>query len=347
MKTVFKPSELPHLWVHRGAPLGRSPSNMSFDGDAFYSYGTVIARRISHKGKTAYVLDRASFSVTTSGAQSCVRQAIPDGEKIFYIRAGKRGQSMRFTPAELRSFYEQAAREKEQEMPSRYAHKRAEQYQDVTNYLKQAREVCEFFDLGHAALDAKLAQREANECAAAATLGAYRQKLLAQQAKKAARELAERTARNIKGAEDYLAGKGNISRTQYLDLARYSRSLELIPDDLRTRFVAAVTANNGQLVSKWQAGESVGLPHDCPTLLRAEGDEMVTTKGARVPLADAKRSYRFVLLAKAKGWHRNGEVHAIGSYQLDAVNEQGVVAGCHRVNWEEIERFAATQGWTK
>ena len=80
-------------------------------------------------------------------------------------------------------------------------------------------------------------------------------------------------------------------------------------------------------------------------MLRAEDDEMVTSKGARVPLADAQRTYRFALLVRAKGWHKNGETHAIGGYQLDAVNDAGVVAGCHRVTWPEIESFAASQQW--
>ena len=62
-------------------------------------------------------------------------------------------------------------------------------------------------------------------------------------------------------------------------------------------------------------------------------------------LTDAKRALSFVLARRAKGWHRNGEQCPVGSYQLDAVNDQGVVAGCHRVDWTEIERFAKTQGW--
>lgn len=68
MKTVFKSDEIAHIWANRGAPYGRSPGNLSFDGDAISSYATVIGRRIEHKGKTAFVLDRASFSVTTARA---------------------------------------------------------------------------------------------------------------------------------------------------------------------------------------------------------------------------------------------------------------------------------------
>lgn len=41
------------------------------------------------------------------------------------------------------------------------------------------------------------------------------------------------------------------------------------------------------------------------------------------------------------------DMDAIEAYhQLDAVNEFGIVAGCHRVSWAEADRFAMAQGWT-
>jgi hypothetical protein len=122
---------------------------------------------------------------------------------------------------------------------------------------------------------------------------------------------------------------------------------------------AKLLAKSPEVIAEWRAGVRRDLPHslNLPVMLRAimapgeSGDEpdgmvMETSKGARVPLADARRTYRFAMLARAKGWHRNGETHQIGSYQLDSVNEQGVIAGCHRVTWAEIEAFAALMGWT-
>ena len=46
------------------------------------------------------------------------------------------------------------------------------------------------------------------------------------------------------------------------------------------------------------------------------------------------------------GWRRNGESCLVGVYQLDAITNQGIVAGCHRIAWEEVERFAEEQGVT-
>ena len=120
---------------------------------------------------------------------------------------------------------------------------------------------------------------------------------------------------------------------------------ESLSADLLARVNARRTELAAEKIAKWQLGELSYLSYDGPVLLRARDGQMQTSKGAAVPLADAERTFRFVLTVRARGWHRNGETHAIGHYQLDAVNDQGVIAGCHRVSWEEIERFAQAQGW--
>jgi hypothetical protein len=70
-----------------------------------------------------------------------------------------------------------------------------------------------------------------------------------------------------------------------------------------------------------------------------------TSRHAYVPMADAERAFRFIIARRSKGWHRNGEQFKIGDFQLDAINEQGIIAGCHRIDWQEIERFAKNMGW--
>ncbi len=86
-------------------------------------------------------------------------------------------------------------------------------------------------------------------------------------------------------------------------------------------------------------------------LLRIEGDgdsaELATSHGARVPLADAIAAFRFVKLIRARGegWQRNGRRVRVGSYQLDSIQPSGdFIAGCHRINWPEIERVAILAG---
>lgn len=353
MKTCFRSAEIAHVWANQGAPHGRSPGNLSFSGDALSSYSTVIARRLTFKGKTAYVLDRASFSVSTSKSQGRAWQAIPDNAKSFHIRAGSYGQRLDFTPQTLRDHYEKAAADAAAGMPSRYAFKRAEQFNRVTNYLREAVGVCEFFGLPHKGLDSKIAARSVSDAQAAELMKTVKAAMVKATAARDARQLRERTAANVAAAEKFIAGGVADS---FRDNGPES-ALATLPDALRVRYLAAIAASNAALADRWRNGEDVrGYNGDLPVMLRREGDglpgesaEMVTSRGARVPLADAERAYRFAQAVRnrAEGWHKNGETCPVGMYQLDAVNASGIVAGCHRVSWEEVDRFAVSQGWAK
>lgn len=82
-----------------------------------------------------------------------------------------------------------------------------------------------------------------------------------------------------------------------------------------------------------------------PVAFRVEGDELVSTLGARVPLQAARVAYRFAMQVRAtkgkEGWRENGETCPVGHYRLNAINEHGIVAGCHRIAWAELERLAS------
>lgn len=78
-------------------------------------------------------------------------------------------------------------------------------------------------------------------------------------------------------------------------------------------------------------------------LLTVTGGELVTSWGARVPLADAIRVFRFAKLCRetGKAWHANGRRVYCGHYQIDKIMpDGGFKAGCHLIHWPEIERAA-------
>ena len=78
-------------------------------------------------------------------------------------------------------------------------------------------------------------------------------------------------------------------------------------------------------------------------LLTVMGGELVTSWGARVPLADAIRVFRFAKLCRetGKAWHANGRRVYCGHYQIDKIMpDGGFKAGCHLIHWPEIERAA-------
>jgi hypothetical protein len=99
-----------------------------------------------------------------------------------------------------------------------------------------------------------------------------------------------------------------------------------------------------QTAEQWRRGEYHHyLPYDLPTMLRIEGHEVVTSRGARFPIVHAKRGLVLVraVIARGEDWRRNGQNCRLGHYQLDWIEADGTVhAGCHVVAWDEIERVA-------
>lgn len=117
---------------------------------------------------------------------------------------------------------------------------------------------------------------------------------------------------------------------------------------------AKIEKDNAETVQRWLIGETIQFPYAVQRVyLRLSIDTgtkvtvVETSKGVIIPISDAERAFRFAIARRSKGWHRNGDTFAVGQYQLDAINEQGIVAGCHRFDWQEIERFAKLNGWMK
>jgi hypothetical protein len=96
-------------------------------------------------------------------------------------------------------------------------------------------------------------------------------------------------------------------------------------------------------IEAWKRGESVYLPYDAPTMLRIEGEEVVTSKSARVPLSHAKRALTLVRAVVARGetWETNGHTCHVGHYKIERIEANGTIkAGCHVIPRDEWERIA-------
>ncbi len=84
-----------------------------------------------------------------------------------------------------------------------------------------------------------------------------------------------------------------------------------------------------------------------PIRLRIKGDELQTSRGARVPLAHAVKAFRVIKRLRDKGqaYQRNGHTIHLGHFALDSIDSAGNVrAGCHEVEWAEIARVATLAG---
>lgn len=261
---------------------------MSFEGDSFYSYSTVIARHITHKGKAGIIINCTSYSNSTAKHNSHVRSAIPSTVPVFWIGDLGRGVSLDFYGNEGKALFEYAVTQ------SNTAIAKAEKARtnkgiyegQAAAWLQRARFINEFFGLRRK-VDEKTIER--------------------------LREASERSEREAAKQRAAAEEKRRIEQT------------------------AAFEA--------WKRGERTteGYYFSAnlfPVAFRIECGELVSSKGARVPLEAARIALRFVLKHRQSGWHRNGSACEVGMYQLDAVNAQGIVAGCHRITWDEVERIA-------
>jgi hypothetical protein len=98
-----------------------------------------------------------------------------------------------------------------------------------------------------------------------------------------------------------------------------------------------------ELITQWRVGQYSGCLYDVPTMLRIDGDQVVTSRGARFPVSHAKRALAFVRKVRESGqaYVRNGHTIHLGPYAIDRIEPDGTVkAGCHVVSWKEIERIA-------
>jgi hypothetical protein len=87
-KHVFKSHEIPHLWAHQTQADARNPhNNLYFIGDTIYSYGRhfPIARIVKQGKKTCVLLTTRTYSSTTAGHISAVRDAIPRNMTVFNV----------------------------------------------------------------------------------------------------------------------------------------------------------------------------------------------------------------------------------------------------------------------
>lgn len=104
--------------------------------------------------------------------------------------------------------------------------------------------------------------------------------------------------------------------------------------------------DNAQRMDAWRNGENPYLPHyDTPTMLRINGDQIETSKGARIPLSETATLWK--LITRAMKGERDYEVgQAVGVYQLTKIRRDGsIVVGCHDIPHSEIKGIAVTLGY--
>jgi hypothetical protein len=136
------------------------------------------------------------------------------------------------------------------------------------------------------------------------------------------------------------------------DVATQIAEWQRIEREQEERERQAKAAEEAERLERWLQGEHVGTLYHSDIAFRlspSDSETIETTRGASFPLSHGKKALNVLLRLRARGeaYQRKQDQSPIrlGNYSIDSVDNAGnVVAGCHEVRWEAIERFARTLG---
>jgi hypothetical protein len=91
------------------------------------------------------------------------------------------------------------------------------------------------------------------------------------------------------------------------------------------------------------SGRVEAYPASMTDYMRLVGEEIETSRGARVPIAHVRRALKLIAaLPAGVEWHSNGHTIHVGEYSINSVSADGTVkVGCHTFSAAEVQRIAA------
>ena len=94
----------------------------------------------------------------------------------------------------------------------------------------------------------------------------------------------------------------------------------------------------------WLTGENVNTNgfQFSNTLLRIKGEQIETTRGAKIPVSDALKIYPLLARTKRTGGKIEAGLHNInlGAYRFNSFDGENLIVGCHSIAWAQIEKMA-------
>lgn len=124
-------------------------------------------------------------------------------------------------------------------------------------------------------------------------------------------------------------------------IADFADSLQPEIQASRAAYDAAERLSNAEKVAAWYAGENVGWPLT-ETACRVLGNEVQTSRGARVPLDQALQLVDLAKACRAAGRSMDLKGRRIGPYHGEKIGADGsLTIGCHVILWPAIESALA------
>jgi hypothetical protein len=314
MKRKFSShAEVCHVWAQQNQPYGEA-SNIYFDGAIVYSYGNhyplgVIAK--NDKGGELALLNNTSYSVSTCKHQSHAWRATMHYTQVYLpteVLKCFEYKHMTHFKRDLKKTIQQYLLETITTQAKSAAKRRKAEllHDDINEACKaydQAKTVLEFYGLKMPAIVARRIEELQND----------HESVIAKHAADIKRENAKRAkAEKKRQAELEEAAKDAIEAFKRGDKLNYEQTNALFK------------------VKK--------------VYMRPESDgNIYTTKGAIFPIEHGKKAFKFIRLARENKaqWIRNGKSIHLGHYAVDKIAANGdVTAGCHFIEWQEVERVA-------
>jgi hypothetical protein len=308
---VFPTDEIPHLWAHKTQADARNPQeNLYFKNEVIYSYrdSYPLASHVSN-GKDSAVLMRTGpyYSVTTSGHASAVRSAIPSSVKVFHVPNVEKNWRYSEDGPDHETNLAAYVRESQESLEKAKNSRRwgISELNAAFQCLENAVEYARFFRLPSPRKQFAFLPK-GNE------LKSLRAKL------------SEREER----------AKAKSEERRAKERARWEE---------QSRIRALAVAEQVELWKQGNPHAYLGYSYSGPTLLRVNGSEIETSKGARVPVSHAVRGLKFVrsVVASGQEYVRDGHSVHLGHYVIDRIEANGTLHdGCHVIELAEIERIA-------
>jgi len=166
----------------------------------------------------------------------------------------------------------------------------------------------------------------------------------AREAKADAKRKAEREAYEKQYAAEVEAWKNGPDACKHLDsTGQPIHSYQERWTCERQREQEEWQANRVEKIAAWKHGESVKLrlEYNETALLRVKNGNVETSQGVDVPISGrlgAARLFRFLLNLKQTGqtFQTNGHKEHIGEFTVTSFDGNILIAGCHKITWEEI-----------
>jgi hypothetical protein len=326
IKTVYRTDEIPHLWAHgleEGREIRNARGNLYAIGDTIYSYGShfPIAQRVARGGEVVYLFNPWRYSVTTSGHTRAARAAVPHGAEVYRLPP---------KDSEGRNLWDALARKDSRPIVDHYrglidsAARRA-----VAPRIRSVTRARILAEIGGIVDDwRKVRARFGLRCAAdRVSAPANLEEMRAEVARKdkrirAAEERARKVAAEVAAREEERAAE---------------RERLALPK-----------------VADWRRGEDIYLPQPGSEpaisirsvrypVLRIDGEEVETSKGARVTVDEARR-FLGILPRLIERMGQESE-ERIGRYSRISATLDGLRIGCHLIPYSEVRAFCAFYGW--